>query len=724
MISIEQVNGKMHTIKFKGLVCMITRLIESFKSLLLTLSLILIAMFAISTPTTAQIPLQNQFKNVDLELRAKIAQKLFLDLRYYCVPKAQGYCQEPLLELPDELAFMLSQSKVGGVILFSENLANPKQIVELVHQLQTSQIPQSLKDAMLSANPADPKSAKPQRNSYQPLYIGIDQEGGRVSRLPQDAFLGFAGNMAIGATAKEHKNIFASASATAIAEHLNMLGINVNFAPVLDVNNNPQNPIINVRAYAQFPKLVAELGASAIKAMQAKDIAVAAKHFPGHGDTHIDSHVGLPRVEHSREMINKIDLYPFRSVIANHSSRPDMIMTAHIQYPELDNTPFANYNNTKGANSKNESESTETVVPATLSKKILTGILRDEYAYDGLIVTDALDMKSITHYLSPIDAVIQSFRAGADITLMPYHISSPEDAIGFLDWLNELTIFISQDNDLRALVDASYNRILKHKAKRNLAKRALLPLEEKLAKLKNPLYQDANKSLAEALSRASFTKIKQLQSPLSAEQKLLALMPDKLRCEAFTVYWQKLSENTTISCVSMLSQRIPNKESIDEIDAIVVGDVSPQLAFYESSAHENITADERKDMLEQHRKLTTLLASAKAQNKPRVLIKMRSPYISLEDLALYNGIFASYDYQVVISSDAKNVLDETNIGAENKNASSPGNLYSPAFESIVKVITGKQKALGSLPVSLSSEVIEQLPELKLHKEISPVTAQQ
>lgn len=651
----------------------------------------------------AQIPLQSQFKNVDTNLRAKIAQKLFIDLRYYCVPKAQAYCNEPLLSLPPELASMLTKSKVGGVILFSENLSSAKQIVRLTHQLQTALMPIPVKNtAQIPETPVQLSA----EHSYVPLYIGIDQEGGRVSRLPQHEFLGFAGNMAIGASATTYKNHFAQATSKATAQHLSMLGINVNFAPVLDVNSNPDNPIINVRSYAQFPKVVASLGGASIQTMQEHGISVAAKHFPGHGDTLTDSHVGLPIVKHQRDLINKVDLYPFRSVIANDKTQPDMIMTAHIQYPALDNTPLIGDRRGTGkvfnVNESQQLDATSPVLPATLSQKILTGILRDEYAYSGLIITDALDMRAITQYLTPTQALIKSFSAGADITLMPYQISSPEDAIGFLDWLNTLTILISQDSDLKAQINASYDRIIAHKNKRKIAKRAMQTLSDKLVAITNKTHMKDDMTLATSLSQASFTQIKGLKKAILPTQNLLVLMPDKRRCQAFEYYWMsQIVVADTLQCVSVLSEQIIfDRTQLENVDVIVIGDVSPQLAFYESAKFEGIEPAQRLNNATQLTNIDALLVQAKQMGITAILAKLRSPYISEEDITKYDAIYATYDYQV---ADKENLSTLNNVIA----------LFSPAFASLVNVITGKQQAQGHLPVSLAPNVVTRLPDPKV-----------
>ncbi len=644
-----------------------------------------------------QFPVQTEFKNVDLHLRAKLAQKLAIDLRYYCAPKVQGYCQQPMQELPDELADMLKRAKVGGVILFAENLVTPQQILQLTHALQQT------------AQPRPSIASAATQQAVIPLYIGIDQEGGRVSRLPQNEFLGFSGNMAMGATFAKYNTQFARAVSQRTAQYLQLLGINLNFAPVLDVNSNPDNPVINVRAYSQSPKVVAQLGAAYISAMQEYGIAVAAKHFPGHGDTFIDSHVGLPAVKHNEEVINRIDLYPFRAVISDKKTRPDMIMTAHIQYPGLDNTPFISEQNTS-ANEQDKQLTQGTVLPATLSRKILTGILRDQLAYDGIIITDALDMASITTFLNPTDAVIKSFEAGADITLMPYHISSPEDAIGFLDWLNKLTIYISQDNELVAKVNASYERIVGHKAKRKLNQWAQMPFADKQIALTefdlqtNQRKQDED--LAMNLSASSFTQLKELAAPLHSQQRLLVVMPDKRRCQAFEHYWHAYTAQQTapvhaISCISLLSETIPLASGqLSNLDVLIVGNATPALGFYESVEFEGIEATQRLNPEDQQSDLTRLVEQAKQQEITTVLLQLRSPYITRQHIDNFDAIYASYDYQVT---------ERKQLAIRDDTKTQKTVLFSPVFSTFIQVLTGQQIAQGVLPVTLPDDVKKWLP---------------
>lgn len=682
-----------------------TFIVVFFKALVCICSLLMLTQWV-----HAQIPLQNEFKNVDKNLRNKVAQKIILDLRYFCRPKAQGNCQQALTELPDELAVMLSKAKVGGVILFKENLVSAEQIIKFNHQLQmAAMFGSDVPDYINNDASKDVTNTNKQKSDAVPLYIAIDQEGGRVSRLPQSVYWGFAGNMAIGATYVNEQDKYAKLISERSAEALLELGFNLNFAPVVDVNSNPNNPVINVRAYSQSAQIVSELGAAAITAMQNKGIATAAKHFPGHGDTYIDSHIGLPRVDHDIEVIDKVDLLPYKNIIKNKATRPDMIMTAHIQYPNLDSTPFRPKEMIE-MSAADESILESAVLPATLSKKILTDLLRDKLDYQGIIVTDALDMASITKFLSPTEAVIKSFRAGADITLMPFHISSPEDAIDFLDWLNEVTIFIAQDPELVAMVETSYERILKHKNKRKMKKRATLSLQQKLTPTTDSnivsIKMREDEKLAKALAKASFSQIKPLKNALKADANLLVIMPDKQRCNAFLHYWSLTQgeHEKNVKCISMLSQTMPlSLDRLKGIDALIVGDVFPALAFHESKQYEGIEAHQRKNLVSQQNELQVLLNQAVAEDVPRVLLKMRSPDISTLEYKIYTAIYASYDYQ---AAERKYV----NSGAKNTH------IFAPAMHTFIEVLLGQSQPQGQLPVRLSDEVqaliLQEISELK------------
>ncbi len=262
-----------------------------------------------------------------------------------------------------EWAELQAEYKPGGMILFARNLEQPAQIVELTNGLQA-------------------------RSPHFPLLIAIDQEGGRVSRLPT-GFTIFPPCGLIGACRSEE---LAYAAASITAAELRAVGINMNMAPVLDVHSNPDNPIIGDRAYGTEPQLVATLGLAAIRGLQGKGVVACGKHFPGHGDTSKDSHKELPLVEASMDQLLERELPPFHFAIANGLAT---LMTAHVLYPALDAQR-----------------------PATLSPTILTGLLRDQWGFDGVIVTDDLEMHAISDHHGTGDAAVQAFLAGADLLLI------------------------------------------------------------------------------------------------------------------------------------------------------------------------------------------------------------------------------------------------------------------------------------------------------------------
>jgi len=262
-----------------------------------------------------------------------------------------------------EWAELQTQYKPGGMILFARNLEQPAQIIELTNGLQA-------------------------RSPHSPLLIAIDQEGGRVSRLPT-GFTIFPPCGVIGACRSEE---LAYAAAAVTAAELRAIGVNMNMAPILDVHSNPDNPIIGDRAYGSEPDIVAGLGLAALRGLQGKGVVACGKHFPGHGDTSTDSHKELPIVKASMELLLDRELTPFRHAIANGLAS---IMTAHVVYPALDAQR-----------------------PATLSPTILTGLLREQWGFDGVIVTDDLEMHAISDHHGIGDAAVQAFLAGADMLLI------------------------------------------------------------------------------------------------------------------------------------------------------------------------------------------------------------------------------------------------------------------------------------------------------------------
>lgn len=271
--------------------------------------------------------------------------------------------------LTPDVREMVGRYGVGGVILFQDNIGTltPQQVLELTTELQ----------ALATTDGAG-----------IPLLIAVDQEGGPVNRANTGTTI-LPGNMALGAAASE---TLAYEAARAVGRELRAMGINMNLAPVVDVNSNPRNPVIGVRSFGADPALAGRLGAAAVRGYQDGGVLAVAKHFPGHGDTDVDSHLDLPVIRHGLERLEAVEFPPFRAAI---SAGVAGVMTAHVAVPTLDPDPER---------------------PATLSAATLTR-LRAMLGEDGLIISDDLEMGAIVAQYHTAEAAVAAFVAGADILL-------------------------------------------------------------------------------------------------------------------------------------------------------------------------------------------------------------------------------------------------------------------------------------------------------------------
>src|SRR5712692_4703955 len=238
-----------------------------------------------------------------------------------------------------EIIDLIQRFHIGNILLFSRNLRDAQQVLELTQSLQ--------------------QIAKEAGQPY-PLLIAIDQENGIVQRLGEAVTI-FPGNMALGAIGSEEV-VYKVALAT--GRELKALGINMNLAPVVDINNNPANPVIGVRSFGEDPHLVARLGAAMVKGFHAAGILSCLKHFPGHGDTAVDSHLALPTIPHTFERLEAVELVPFRSGV---EAGADSVMIAHISFPALTH---------------------QEALPATVSPALVRGLLREKLGFDGVIISD------------------------------------------------------------------------------------------------------------------------------------------------------------------------------------------------------------------------------------------------------------------------------------------------------------------------------------------------
>ncbi|MEN8650315.1 glycoside hydrolase family 3 N-terminal domain-containing protein [Streptomyces sp. 21So2-11] len=466
-------------------------------------------------------------------------------------------------------AELIAKYHVGGIIYFvwAHNTRSPHQIADLSNGIQQAGLAQP---------------------TPLPLLISTDQEHGIVARVGKPATL-MPGAMALGAGGSRSD---ARKAAQIAGAELAAMGIVQNYAPVADVNVNPANPVIGVRSFGSDPQAVAELVAAQVKGYQGAGVAATSKHFPGHGDTKTDSHYGLPSIDHTAEQWEQLDAPPFRAAIA---AGIDSIMTAHILVPALD--PAED--------------------PATLSHPILTGVLREQLGYDGVVVTDALDMAGVRKKYGDDRVPVLALLAGCDQLLNPPNLPVAWNAV----------LKAVRDGEVSmARVDESLLRILRLKEKlgllrdpyvshrgvdRTVGTRSHLATADRIAEETTTLL--ANKARLLPLNRRQHRKILVVgadpASPSGTTGPPTTVLADALTELGFTV--TRLPTGTA-----------PTQAKINEavvaaaaVDAVIVG-------TYNVSA----TSTQR-----------TLVSALGATGVPIVTVAIRNPY----DIAQLSGFAAS-----------------------------------------------------------------------------------
>lgn len=267
---------------------------------------------------------------------------------------------------------------LGGIILFGENVGDAAQLGKFIDECQS--------------------------NASIKLFVAIDEEGGRVSRLANSGLVKvtkFPGNSVLGRIGDTN---LAYQQALIIGRELSCLGINFNLAPVADLNTNPHNPVIGDRSFGSDPYLSGRLVNATVRGLRESDVISCLKHFPGHGDTELDTHLGSVVLDRSSDILSNREFIPFRMGIAGGA---DAVMIAHISVPQI----------------------SENNCPASLSRKVITGLLRKSWGYNGLIITDAMEMAAITNFYTPGEAAVLAVEAGADIILISPSFENARDAI-------------------------------------------------------------------------------------------------------------------------------------------------------------------------------------------------------------------------------------------------------------------------------------------------------
>lgn len=521
----------------------------------------------------------------------------------------------------ERLASLAREHHVGGFIIFGGSQSVPSVL---------------LNPAYASVTLGQPLEAASTLNRLQavaslPLLNAADFEAGVGFRIAGATL--FPRAMAFGAAGDE-RLAFEAGRITGLEARA--LGVHINFAPVVDVNNNPRNPVINTRSFGEDPARVGELAASYVRGLREGGVLATLKHFPGHGDTDVDSHLGLPVINHPRERLDQVELSPFKTGIA---AGADLVMTGHIEVPAIDATAG---------------------LPTTLSAPGVTGLLRRDLGFAGLICTDSMTMQGVTKGFSPGEAAVRAVKAGNDLVLQ-----SADD----LAALSAIKSAVERGEIDRARIDASVERIVRTKAKLGLHRARLVSLDA----LPTVVGSRAHAALADEVSQRSMTLVvdKTNAIPLSAPADAQLLVLSVVDHPA----WGIAAPSRTF--LPELKKRWPNATAVEISDRTTASELDLVRAM--AARHDAVVAavyvrassgSGRMDLGEGPARLLGDVARGAASRKvPFVTVVFGNPYTAM---------FMPEAPTVLLTYD----------------------LYDRAERSAVRAISGEAAVTGRLPIAL------------------------
>lgn len=493
----------------------------------------------------------------------------------------------PGKEIPPEFVRMVRDYKIANVILFQHNVESCAQLQKLCRDIH----------------------ALVRRETGHGAFITIDQEGGGVTRLPADA-VNAPGAMAMAATG-DPANAYAAARIT--ARELRAFGINFNLAPDADINNNPDNPIIGVRSYGDTPEQVSEYALQAMKGYLDGGVLASAKHFPGHGDTAMDTHVSLPVIDKSLEELEALELKPFRALI---EAGCPAVMTTHILFPQLE----------PGG------------VPGTMSRRIITGLLKERLGFQGLVISDCMEMDAIGRFFGTPQGVAAAVAAGVDLVFVSHSIEKLEASV------HEIEAGVASGAISMAEMDASVAKILDYKAR-------YCPEPEGIPGRKE------NLEASNALRRASMVLTQGRIPPLGPN-------PIFLGCADYRAGLVSSAETNAATFAGFMAAQLGG-------DALVTAkDPDPQeiaAAAERAAGHSSVIVNTYNGHL--FRGQLALVEQLHSLGLPMAVVALRNPY-DLRNLPQDVAGLAAWDYAM------------------------------PTLEALVPVLAGETVPTGRLPIAL------------------------
>lgn len=615
------------------------------------LSVLLAGTFAVSSWTTSVEAASTRVETIlsNMTLRQKITQMLMVDFRYWDSDLSDGEQSGNGYEFTDmnpQVQKIVEDYDFGAIIYFAQNIQETKQSYELSMALQEA----ATKDGGI------------------PLIISADQEGGSVYRLGSGTAL--PGNMALGAT----NNVdYAEEAGRIIGSELSVLGINTNLAPVVDVNNNANNPVIGLRSYSDDATIVGNMASATIAGLASQNVIGCAKHFPGHGDTATDSHYGLPVVNKTKDELLTNELKPYEIAI---NQGIEMIMTAHILYPELDNTTVLS-----DKTGKQES------LPATMSKKILTDLLKDEMGFEGIISTDAMNMAGVANTFDQVQAVKLAIAAGVDMICMPcvlYNEEDLKDLDAIIDGVEEAV----KNNEIpMSRIDDAVTRILTVKENRGILDYD--SANYSLEKAEAVVGSDVNRQSEREIAAAAVTVIKNTDNilPLTVNEdsKVLMLCPYDNEKAQMVMGWNRAKEVGIVPKEAEVKVvRFSNSTTVESIQK----DLDWADTIIINSEISNVSRFNTNHWL--YSKTNSFVDYAHSNNKKSIVMSVDKPY----DVQMYDNadaILAVYGCK----GSSVDVTEALTGGVTSSKAA-----YGPNIIAGIEVALGTFGASGTLPVAI------------------------
>ncbi len=607
---------------------------------------------AVSSTSPSAVPSASSSAETDTiseRVNASLAKMdLHTKIEQMMVPAIRTWNGSNFISMNDETAALLQQYHFGGIILFAENMtSDSSQAIQLTQSLQANAI----------------------AGGGLPLFIGTDQESGNVYRLLSGTVM--PSSMALAATG-DPQNAYKTGQIT--SKELKALGFNLDYAPDMDVNTNPNNPVIGIRSYSDDSAIVAEYAHQFTMGMKENDIIATGKHFPGHGDTATDSHTGLPQVNKTKAELENTDLIPFKQAVQDGT---EMIMSAHIQYPQIETETYTSIKDGR-----------EVYLPSTLSHVMITDILRNELGFDGVVTTDSLQMNAIKDNFSTSDAAELAINAGVDCLLMPVDISDASayaqlDAYiqSIADMVNTGAISIDRINEaVTRILALKYKRGIMDTAYGDAHTASLLNNADALVGTAENYAIDRTISDQAATLLQNDSQIIPFTVPEGA--KITVLTPNSQQAGICGYTFNRLTDEGVVTANAtgwMISEEYGS--NFQAASNAIVGSslvIVTSLMLNGSDIDFNRSSEVYN--------MCVLIERAKAQGIPVIAVSTGLPY-DAPLLAEADAVLCTYDW----------------IGAPRVDANwVPTQAYSESLAGAMDVIFGKVKASGKLPVNIFS----------------------